>query len=97
MDQFQSLRGRNMKLEFDTKREEEIFREILKDADICTVEGEILTEACTLVQKMEDYYKKPDAEKRDESKTTRISIHEDFLKLEIYEWNVFTIKLFMLY
>ena len=45
-----------MKLEFDTKREEEIFREILKDADINNVRPELMTEACQLIQKMLDYY-----------------------------------------
>lgn len=47
-----------MKLEFDTKREEEIFREILKDADINNVRPELMTEAYQLIQKMVDYYGK---------------------------------------
>lgn len=34
-----------MKIEFDTKREEEIFREILKDADITNIRPELMTEA----------------------------------------------------
>ena len=46
-----------MNLEFDTKRDEEIFREILKDADISNMRPELLSEAHELVQKMIDYYK----------------------------------------
>jgi len=45
-----------MKLEFDTKREEEVFREILKDADINNMRPELLSEAFQLMQKMVEYY-----------------------------------------
>ena len=45
-----------MNLIFDTKREEEIFREILKDADINNIRPEIMSEAYQLIQKMVDYY-----------------------------------------
>lgn len=49
-----------MKLEFDTVREEEIFREILKDAELTNVRPELMTEACQLMQKMVDYFGKKD-------------------------------------
>lgn len=42
-----------MKLEFDTKREEEIFREILKDADISNMRPELMTEAYQLIDKIQ--------------------------------------------
>ena len=45
-----------MKLEFDTKREEEIFREYLKDADYNNMRTELIMEASQLVQKMVDYF-----------------------------------------
>ena len=45
-----------MKLEFDTKREEEIFREFLKDAQIYEMRTELMVEARQLIQKMVDYY-----------------------------------------
>lgn len=48
-----------MKLEFDTKREEEIFRSILKDADINEMRTELLSEGYQLIQKMVDYYEMP--------------------------------------
>lgn len=47
-----------MKIEFDTKREEEIFREILKNADITDMRPELMTEACQLMQKMVVYYRR---------------------------------------
>ena len=45
-----------MKIEFDTKREEEIFRNILKDADLNNMRPELMAEAYQLIQKMVDYY-----------------------------------------
>ena len=45
-----------MKIEFDTKREEEIFREILKDAELSNMRSELLPESYQLIQKMVDYY-----------------------------------------
>jgi hypothetical protein len=45
-----------MILEFDTKREEEIFRNILKDADLNNIRDEIKTDAYNLIQKMVDYF-----------------------------------------
>jgi len=44
-----------MKLEFDTQREEEIFRSILKDADLNEMRPELKTEGSQLIQKMADY------------------------------------------
>ena len=45
-----------MELKFDTKREEEIFREILKDANISEMRPELKVEGHHLIQKMVDYY-----------------------------------------
>ena len=45
-----------MKLEFDTKREEEIFREFLKDADIIEMRPELIPETNELIQRMRDYF-----------------------------------------
>ncbi len=39
-----------------TEPEEEIFRNIFKDADINNMRPEIMTEAYQLIQKMVDYY-----------------------------------------
>ncbi len=46
-----------MELRFDTKREEEIFREMTKDIIITEMRPELQGEAHQLIQKIIDYFK----------------------------------------
>lgn len=46
-----------MIIEFDSKREEEIFREFLKDVDISNMRPELVTECDKLLIKIKDYFR----------------------------------------
>ena len=46
-----------MELRFDTKREEEVFREFLKDSSVNEMRPELMQEGSQLIQKMIDYFK----------------------------------------
>ena len=47
-----------MEIKFDTKREEEIFREFLKDVDISNMRPELVPECDDLLIKIKDYFEK---------------------------------------
>jgi hypothetical protein len=48
--------GREMEIKFDSEREEEIFREFLKDVDISNMRPELVAECDELLIKMKNYF-----------------------------------------
>ena len=45
-----------MKLKFDTKREEDLFRELLKCFNVNEMRPELMSDGSQLIQKMIDYF-----------------------------------------